>query len=166
MALINIGSPAIDRDSYFHPAIHTAVNKDNPANEAGTITKVQIWANSAMTSVKIGIFYVVSGNNLSTRSWQAVSDLSIGFNELDVSLACEVGDYIGIEYATGSVDRSTSGYAGTWATATYNIPCTDVTFTPGAGDTGSLHGREVTVGIKWNGVTISKWNGKVITKLN
>lgn len=164
---IDIGSPAIDRPDGL-TGLRTVVNIDNPANGTGTITKVEVFATSMMYTVEIGIFYVVSGDNLSTRSWEAVvGNLPIGFNEIEVNLECQAGDYIGIKYSTGSIDRHKEGYAGIWHKTLDLIPCTDEPFTKLSGDTVSLYGYSA-VGWdhKWNTQTITKWNTKEFTKWN
>lgn len=165
---IDIGSPAIDRTDGL-TGLRTVVNEDNPANGAGIITKVEVWAEAEMTNVEIGIFYVVSGDNLSTRSWEAVvGSLPIGFNEIEVNLECQAGDYIGIKYQTGSIDRHKEGYAGIWHKQLDLIPCENEPFTSLSGDTVSLYGTSAVVGWdhKWNTKTISKWNTKEFIKWN
>jgi len=164
---IDIGMPAIDRASTAPE--YTWVNIGNPANESGTITSIEIWANSALTNCEVATFYVVSGNNLSTRDTEVIGSVT-GHSKQTfvVNLDVQVGDYIGAYYTVGLLERDSSGFGGCWMNTGDCIPCTNITFTLRAGEAISLYGTGATVaaGIKWNTVTISKWNGQVITKLN
>jgi len=87
-----------------------------------------------------------------------------------VDLDVEVGDYLGIYYTDGSIERDTSGFAGMWYASTDQIPCTDFTFSTSSGSAISLYGTGMTVVVgwdhKWNTQAISKWNTKEFTKWN
>jgi hypothetical protein len=161
---IDVGSEAINRSTYNNEG--TSVDRNNPANASGTITSVEIYANSAMSNVEVATFFVVSGNNLSTRDSEAIGSVAAGYTTHTVSLNIVTGDCIGIYFSAGGLDRDTTG-GGFWKNAGDQIPCTNVLFTLTANGTLSIYGAGATVtGIKWNTVTISKWNGQVITKLN
>ena len=162
---IDVGSAAINRSTYNNEG--TSVDRNNPSNETGTITSIEIYANSAMSNVEVATFFVVSGNNLSTRDSEAIGSVAAGYTTHIVNLNVTSGDYIGIYFSAGSLDRDTTG-GGFWKNAGDQIPCTNVAFTLTAAGTLSLYGTGATaaVGIKWNTVTISKWNGQVITKWN
>lgn len=164
---IDIGMPAIDRGSTA--STYTWVNIGNPTNESGTITSIEMWANTNLTNCEVAIFYVVSGNNLSTRDTEVIGSVTGNSKQtFMVSLDVQIGDYIGAYYTVGSLERDSSGFDGCWMKTGDNIPCTNAAFTLRAGEAISLYGtgETVAVGIKWNTVTISKWNGQVITKLN
>ena len=168
---IDIGEQAINRGSTAATGI-TWVSQDNPANASGKITSIEIWANSALVNCEVATFFVVSGNNLSTRDTHSIGAVTSGskqtFSGLDIDV--EVGDYIGVYYTAGALERDTSGYpGGLWYRNTDAIPCTNETFTEAGGDTISLYGTGTTaVGWphKWNTQTISKWNTKEFTKWN
>ena len=166
---IDIGSPAIDRNSQYS-APRTVVNKNNPANETGKITNIEIYVNVQTVALQVATFFIVSGNNLSTRDYQDLGVLATGYHSIAVDLDVEVGDYIGYWEATGQVDVVSTGGTGCWAIATDQIPCTNVEFALDSGGDNLLSlsgtGETVAAGIKWNGVTITKWNGQVITKWN
>jgi len=144
---IDIGGAAITRASWLGGP-RTVVLKDNPANETGTITSIEIYVKSAdIIDVKVATFFVVSGNNLSTRDTHTIgtviSDSKQTFSGLSIDV--EAGDYIGIYYkGSGNLYRDTSGYAGFWNYNSDQIPCTDVTFTYYANQIFSLYGTGTT----------------------
>ncbi|GAJ17837.1 unnamed protein product, partial [marine sediment metagenome] len=57
---INIGLPAIDRTAHLG-GYWTYIEKNNAATESGTVVRVEIWAHEALTEMRVGIFYLVSG---------------------------------------------------------------------------------------------------------
>jgi len=166
---IDIGSPAITRPSYSTAG--TVIDKNNPANATGKITSVEIFASTALFNVKVATFYVVSGNNLSTRDYESIPDVpGQGTRTFPVDLEVKEGDYLGIYYtSTGGVSVDTLG-GGRWRNiATDNIPCTNTPFVFTDVRTSSLYGTgttEVGWSHKWNTKTISKWNAKEIIKWN
>ncbi|GAH35525.1 unnamed protein product, partial [marine sediment metagenome] len=152
-------------------------NKSNPANASGTITTVQIYSFRNMINVTVGIFYCPDPtnfpNNLSTREGGNVylSDLlAPGYHSyVGVTLNVVEGDFIGIQYTNGDIEKKMGGEQGIWWINYQDwIPCTNKTFSLQPLNAIALYGEgEIpVVGIKWNGVTITKWNGQVITKLN
>ena len=161
---IDIGSDAINRDGFY--GVYTVVNGLNPANASGKINQLEVYANAAMSDVEVATFYVVSGNNLSTRDTQAIGSLSLGYNSFNVDLNVEEGDYIGIYYTAGNIDTTNSG-GSNWYGSEDNIPCTDHAFYASSRIV-SIGGTGATVGWdhKWNTLTIGKWNTKEFTKWN
>lgn len=138
---IDAGSPAIDRASGF-ASPRTLVDKANPANSSGKITSVEIWAISDLSNCEVATFYIVSGNNLSTRDTHTIGSVTAGskqtFSGLDITV--EAGDYIGIRYSAGSLEGASSGGVGIWDTTSDNIPCTNALFTYTASRIMSLYG--------------------------
>lgn len=128
---IDIGMPATDRASSF-PS-YTLVAQGNPANATGVIDTVEIWANANMTLCEVATFFVVSGNNLSTRDYEAIGSVTAGSKQTftGLSIDVETGDYLGIYYATGSVEAISSGGTGLWGSAAGVdlIPTTNTLFT-------------------------------------
>jgi len=171
LAAISIGSPAIDRTGSI-PTGYTEVDKNNPANESGTVNKVEIFAVSGndMEGVEVGIFYIVSGDNLSTRDSEYIGAIVGGsVQTFDVDLTVEAGDYIGLWWSGGRIEYTSGTATGDWRKAGDNIPCTNVAFGFYANRMMSIHGYyEAPVGWdhKWNTQTISKWNTKEIIKWN
>ena len=143
MAAIDIGCAAIDRGSSV--GAQTTVNTGNPANASGKITSIEIWAANSMGACEIATFYVVSGNNLSTRDTEYIGDVTAGAKRtFNVDLNVQEGDYIGVYYVTGTIERELSGGDGYWGAAGDQIPCTDYLFSFGAGRVISLYGTGVT----------------------
>jgi len=166
---IDIGCPAIDRTNDLAPS-RTAVNKGNPANASGKINRVEIFAAGDLTNCEVATFYVVSGNNLTTRDTHYIGSVTSGSKQtFTVSLNVETGDYIGIYFSGGvsGIDTHVSGGEGLWYTTGDHIPCSNYTFTLGATWLASLYGYSVAGwSHKWNTQTISKWNTKEIMKWN
>ncbi|GAH66116.1 unnamed protein product, partial [marine sediment metagenome] len=128
-----------------------------PANESGTITKVYIWARNDCTSVDIGIFYNISGNNFSTRSHTTIGPVTAGSEqEFDVNLAIEAGDYIGFYEIDGELERDNSGGSGYWYKVANQIPADNYPFTD-ATSTGRiihLYGTGGGVGAYYHGLKV------------
>lgn len=142
---IDIGSPAIGRPSSAYLP-YTYVNVDNPANESGTITQVELWSQTNIADCVVATFYVVSGNNLSTRDTYYIGSVALGAKRtFGVNLTVEAGDYIGINATSGDLEAHSAGYAGLWRYSGDAIPCTNVLFILLAGDTMSLYGTGTTV---------------------
>ena len=149
---IDIGSPATTRGS-TESGGKTMVVKDNPANASGTITSVEIYAGSSLGSCEVATFYVVSGNNLSTRDTHTIGSVTGGSKQtFEVDLDVEEGDYIGMYYAFGTLYRDTSGYVGRWHSSGDKIPCADLTFSYYANWTISLYGTGATTAEEDNAI--------------
>lgn len=174
MALeITMGNEAIDR-IHAYGSGYTMVDRGNPANASGTITTVEIWAGVTIQSCEVAIFYVVSGNNLSTRSNQAIGTVLSGAKRtFVVDLAVEAGDYIGLKMPSGDSIQCVTDtpVIGVWKKFGDYIPCTNQTFseennvelmsikgigaTPSVGWDGPFNTAAVT---KWNTIELTKWN--------
>jgi len=163
---IDVGNSAINRSGERASGI-TWVDKNNPANDTGIITSVEIYAETAMTLCEVAIF-TASGNVLTTRSNVAIGNVALGYNQFDVELDVTAGDYIGFYFSTGEGSRAYTG-DGNWWYGGDNIPCTSVFFNSEGNTTISLYGTGTTeVGWthKWDTLTIGKWNTKEFTKWN
>ena len=140
MGLIDAGSPAVDRA--VSGGASTRVVKNNPANASGDIMSVEMWSHSNLSDVEVATFYVVSGNNLSTRDSHAIGSVTSGskqtFSGLDVTV--EANDYIGMYWSGGEIDADTTGYVGYWWASGDKIPCSNQAFTFYSGRTISLYG--------------------------
>lgn len=152
---IDIGMPAIDRTSSFgHNTLSvTIINKGSPANASGMITQVEIWCTNTypelndgnLGNVAVATFYETDTNVLTVRDWEALVDVPHSQKVVrSVSLNVEQGDYIGIRFSPGSMERDTEGYDGMWYLFEDAIPCTERTFNPVAGDAISLYGTGTT----------------------
>ncbi|MBA7568986.1 hypothetical protein ES708_10723 [subsurface metagenome] len=129
LTVFNIGNPAIDRDSWTD--VYTLVDKLNPASASGKITSIEIWANTPLSNCEVATFYVVSGNNLSTRDTEAIGAVAAGSKQtFTVDLDAQVGDFIGIYFTAGKIERtSVTGGMGYWYSSGDRIPCTNQAFT-------------------------------------
>ncbi|MBA7519311.1 hypothetical protein ES705_11389 [subsurface metagenome] len=167
---IDIGSAAIDRPNNLGTG-NTWIDKTNPANATGKITSIEIWAYEDMSNVEVATFYVVSGDNFSTRGTQFIGNVTAGAKRtFEVDFDVREGDYIGIYWTVGKLAFTPTGGAGTSYGAGDNIPCTDTTFTPYSPYMLSVYGTGEIVVVgwphKWNTITIGKWNTKEIMKWN
>lgn len=138
---IDIGSDALIR-SFSSDYQTTYVNKNNPANLTGKIKIIKVWAGINLTNFIVATFYVVSGNNLSTRDSEFIGNVTAGSEQtFEVDLDVSAGDYIGYynDAANGYVRRDGTG-DGQWKLAGDHIPCTDVTFTSQTSSTLSIGG--------------------------
>ena len=169
---IDIGMPAIDRGSTA-PANYTWINKGVPANASGTITSVEIRGWGDLTNCEVGIFYrpdpIGHPNNLSTRSHVFIGSV-VGKSKqtFEVDLEVQEGDYIGMFWTAGNMEKDGSGFDGLWYLQDDQIPCTNIACYSYAGDAISLHGIGGVVGWphKWNTQAIAKWNMAEFTKWN
>lgn len=125
----DIGRPAIVRP-FAYPGNWTRIVKGNPASYSGKITQVCIHAYQAMTGVEVGTFFQVSGNYLSTRDTKYIGNVPIGYSEHEVDLTVQVGDFLGIHYASGAIYCSDTDYGedGYWRLNSDAIPCTSILF--------------------------------------
>lgn len=109
-------------------ALWTNIDLNNPLNGNGVITEVQIYAATNMAGVEVGIFYNVAGNVYSTRSWASIGNVTAGSAQsFDVELPCETGDYIGIYYASGTIEMDVAG-AGIMVAVGDQIPGAGITY--------------------------------------
>ena len=165
---IYIGAPAINRGTTY--GAYTTIN-NNSANESGVINSIEIWSDTDLSNCEVATFYRDGEvNEFSTRDTEFIGAVEDDAKRtFEVSLDVEAGDYIGMYYTAGYMERDNSGCDGMWAKSGDNIPCTNITFTNYATSAISLYGTGTTeVGWphKWNTQTISKWNTQEFTKWN
>jgi len=112
---VDIGEEAIDRGAAL-PAGFSAINENIAITESGTITLSDIYAVAEITGLKVGIFYKTNGNTLKCRSVQTIPGAIASGSKVSkaVSLAVEIGDYIGCYFTGGEIEWSSSGYTGLW----------------------------------------------------
>jgi len=129
MAVIDIGAAAINRATYW-AGPYTVVEGSNPANDNGIINTLEIWAVTNLSNCEVATFYVVSGNNLSTRDSQTIGSVTAGSTQTFSGLSVDVltGDYWGTYYSSGQIETDSSGGTGIWYNAADEIPCTNFTF--------------------------------------
>ena len=149
---IDIGSEASDRTNSWGTTVVTVINKNTPATGTGKITTVEIWAATEMAGCEVATFFVVSGNNLSTRDYETVNNgngagvvLAGSKQTFVVDLDVVEGDYLGIYYSSGALDCVLSGAGGWYVTPNADhIPCTNQAFTAIASRDYSLGGTGTT----------------------
>lgn len=151
MADIDIGSAALEREANFGGAGYTSIDENNPANNTGTITSVEIWAGVNMTGCRIGTFYTTNGNTLKCRDSATIGNVTAGSKQTFTEdsggnpLAIEVsaGDYIGLYYATGDIRYDFTGLGVWYASGEHIDPNDEATYTHIASRTISLYGEGV-----------------------
>lgn len=166
--VIYIGAPAIERGTTL--GAYTMIN-DNPANESGVINSVEIWAATSLVNCEVAIFTQGDANVFSTGDIEFIGAVEKWAKRtFVVNLDVQAGDYIGIYYTAGTIERDNAGCDGFWYKTGDRIPCTDISFTPHATSAISLYGTGTTVVVgwdhKWNTQNISKWDTKEIIKWN
>lgn len=141
---IDVGAIPIDRNNVIS-ATYTLIAKDNPANASGTLQNVKVYAGAlAILGFRVGTFYITNGNTLKCRDSVVLGDVAADTLETftGLSIAVEIGDYIGCYWATtGVIEASDSGMAGVWyILAEYIDPGDEVEYTLMAGWAMSLYG--------------------------
>ena len=138
---VDIGNEAIDRADQLGGEL-TLVDKFNPANESGTITKVKVFWDGPESNLKVAIFFQVAGNFLSTRSWVNLPSVPAGYSEHEVSLPVHAGDFMGCYIGARDIDTDETG-VGMWLVSGDSVPCTNVEFSYMPGYTMSLKGTGI-----------------------
>ena len=111
MPLIDVGPGAIDRSSYEGYG-YTLIDIDNPANETGHITSVELWFNTNATGVKVGVFYG-SGASYTCRAYATIGNVTAGSKQtFAVDIAVQAGDFLGVYFATGQIEQGTGANYG------------------------------------------------------
>lgn len=123
---VDIGVEAIDRDTY-RGSEWTWINKEVAASIAGTITSIEIWADTNITGLRVGTFYTTNGNTLKCRASEAIAGTITAGSKVTkvVSIAVQVGDYIGCYFASGRIEQDNIGVAGLWGKSGEYIDPTD-----------------------------------------
>ena len=139
---VDIGKEATDRASYHAPA-YTMINVAAAAQVAGTLTSIDIWANTNITGLKIGIFYSTNGDVFKCRSAQSIDGTITAGSSVKkaTSLAVEIGDLLGCYTGAGNLELTTSGSDNIWRIS--SDQCTvdsEQTYSVRSGDAISLGG--------------------------
>jgi hypothetical protein len=139
MTTVNVGSDLIDRADTTGSG-NTLVLVNNPLSAAVTITRVAVHNRAAMTGVKVGLFYVVSGDNLTCRATATLGDLPEGSSTITgLSLAGQSGDMLGLYFTGGTLEWDYSG-AGVRVKAGDHMACVNAAFTMSANRDASFYG--------------------------
>jgi len=138
---VDIGNDAADRAIADGHAGKTVVERGTPATSRGFVNEVEIWSGSGLTAPQVATFFVVAGNNLSTRTTETLPNVPGGSKQtFPVKLNVEVGDYIGIYLPDNGIETDLTG-ASIWEIGSDQIPCTNQAFTLTAGHMISLGGQ-------------------------
>ena len=176
MAAIDIGSTASDRTGTADSA-NTYINKTNPADGDGTITTVEIWADTELADCEVATFSEGAANIMTSRDSEVVNNgngagvvLAGSKQTFTVDIDVVTGDYIGIKFSAGLLEYTNGSGDGRWYLGGDQIPCTDAEFTLGANREVSLYGIGATAAAfaleKFNAIVCTKWNELAITKWN
>lgn len=141
MAVIDIGSTAEDRATVVAP--FTLIEANNPANADGKITSIEIFAASGedLVDCEVATFIHEGSNVFSTRDSVVIGSVTGGSKQVfPVDLDVEAGDYIGIFFSDGQIEKDNTGNL-MWFKAGDNIPCTSETFSQSSAGTLSLYGE-------------------------
>lgn len=153
MAAIDVGPGATNRGATFTSG-NTNVDKANTADGTGTINTVELWFDTNATLVEVALFSA-SGNNLTTNGTATIGSVVADSKQTfaGLSMAVNVGNYIGAYWNTGTMEADSSGGSGTWWVTGDYIPCTSQAFTAAASNSMSIYGTGTTLGIIALGLT-------------
>ena len=136
----DVGSAATARAEAIAADV-TAIDLDNPASADGTITSIDIWAATSMTVVRVGSFYLVSGNVYKCRASQYIGSVTAGSKQtFAVSIPITTGDYIGCYFATGTIEHGTGGTGVKYISGEYIDPDDSTTYSTVGSKQLSLYG--------------------------
>lgn len=135
---LTIGNDAVDRFDEVGGEL-TLVDRFNPANEDGIIKKIEMYCPDSMFDIKVASFFIVSGNNLSTRDYVEIANVPSGYSVTDIELEVKEGDLIGIWPGARNLKADESGIGLLLGTEDF-IPCINQEFIPYDNYTISLHG--------------------------
>lgn len=150
MAAIDIGAAAANLTSSLGIITYTSVGKENPANDTGTLTSIEIWieTKSGTTDVFAGTFSA-AGNVLTCRDSESLGDVTAGSKQTfsSVTITVSSGDYLGAFSKTGTsceLSKENSGSGMWYYTGECIDPTDSQTFTSLADRTISLYGAGAT----------------------
>ena len=168
MATIDIGPGATNRAGSVSGAGYTDIDANNPANASGTLTSVEIWANTDLSDCEVGTFYTSDHVTFTCRDSAVIGAVTAGSKQtFDVSgtpINVQTGDYLGIYYTAGKLERDSTGYDGLYWYYGEAIDATDsASFTYLAGDALSIYATG-TVTAAWS--NIAKLDGVAIASVS
>lgn len=135
---IDVGAAATNRGA-AESAGFTIIAKNNPANSSGTITSVEIYAETNMDGVIVATFSA-DGNNITARDSYSIGSVTAGSKQtFEVELSVETGDYLGFYNSSGGISSDGTGGDGRWYKSGDYTDCVDEAFTSGAGTIYSIY---------------------------
>jgi hypothetical protein len=110
MAAIDLGSAAVDGATNYYTQGTTTIMVDNPANDTGRISSVEIWSYTNLTSVKVGTF-TGSGTDYIIHGYASLGTITSGSKQTVTGLSIPVtsGDFLGIYSGVGQIEASSGG---------------------------------------------------------
>ena len=152
MGAIDIGSAATSRGFDASPPA-TLLSVDNPANDTGQITSVEVWAKSAnLSGFRVGMFFLVSGTTYECRDSETLGTVTYGSKQTfsGRTIAVATGDLIGCYWPSGgNLAMSDTGGAGQYYIGSEHIdPSDQATYTLFDGDRLSLYGTGETLAVE------------------
>lgn len=129
---IQLGYSDMSMKGGYMPTATTYIVVYGPSSNDGYVHTVQIRVFTAMTGLKLGIFYQV-GSQWACRAYYTVGSATSGYHEYTgLNLTCFTGDHIGFYCTTGTIDSASSLGTGAYSGAgdrtslyvpyTYNAP--------------------------------------------
>jgi len=113
MASIDVGPGAEDRANAWVSA-RTIYDENNPSNETGKITSVELWMYSDGTGVRVGTAAFGGGTSSTPNDSTTIGNVTSGSKQVfgGLNLDVESGDLIGAYPATGQFEYDNSGGTG------------------------------------------------------
>ena len=147
MTAIDIGAGATNRASSKSGNV-TYVDYNNPANDTGTLTSFQVWAEVSLTSCYAVVFREISsGYFTAIAASENLGAITSGAaRTFSVNLPVQVGDFLGVFFDSGNIEADLSGYDKVYAEPGNQTACVNKLFsTIKAGDAISIYGTGATV---------------------
>jgi len=134
---IDVGSSPIDRATYWGNN-YTIILKENPANDSGKITQVEIFTNGVATVIA-ALFEKVNGDTFTARDSESLGSCPAGYSSHVTDLDVVAGDYIGF-YILGSGMKRDDFGDGMWYLTGDHTSCVSQVFSSGSNRTFSTYG--------------------------
>ena len=165
MAAIDVGGEATDRAGNASDS-WTFLGLDNPANDTGIITDVEIWAFGELTGCKVGTFFGTAPD-YTPRDSAVLGTIAAGSKQTSSGLSIDVqtGDLIGIFFSGGSLEQDEPGGIGVYRLNGDQFAAGQQTYTLGADRVMSLKGIGTT-SVGWAGGDIGEVPIATIAKIN
>jgi hypothetical protein len=129
---------------------YTCIDLENPANHRGKITTISLWFATNGSDVKAGTFYGTSPD-MTSRDSETIGSVTAGSKQDFSGLDCTVeeGDYVGVYWSSGYIERATSGHSGFLYKAGDQFGAGEQTYTAAsADDCIGIYGTGTTVGMR------------------
>lgn len=167
---IDAGPGATDRAATQSTGGTTRIELTNPANANGTITEVELWFNTDPSTVKIGVFYLVSGTTYHCRSACALGAVASGSKQTitvdiasnPIALTVVAGDLIGYSCGGGAIEATDAGVTSNYYATGYFCDVNDEAEFTASNYVHSIYAQGNTAG--W--ANISKIAGQTATDMS